>query len=312
MLKKYLRKLTHSALAAVFCGTMAFSGTAAAAPDEADLAAFQEAMLTPSKPDHRIFREQVIFFMPALKADLDFQVGTKKKDELRVAGSLDIVFTNEKGITTPMRCPFYVDQSQKDLTLYFQMGEEWCKFSAPTVSATAVDIAANPEPEELETEAAMLKDVKILTESDTQRTMLVTLDGNRLLDWLSQHKEDASKDLPEKKTSEEAERFFQYFRQGLIESNIQYIWTIDKQDWQTITLAVNLSDFVQTTAKAALMDPGANWSPQIRELLESLAYYSDLKAYTTFLDPKESSLIEIPKEVRKAKSMDKIFSNGKK
>ena len=305
------KKIATSALAVFFCGTLHFSGTVSAAPSEADLAAFREAMLTPAKPDHRIFREQIIFFMPTLKADLDFQAGTKKKDEIRMAGSLDGVGTDEKGHTTPFHIPFYLDQSQKDMTLYFQFGPAWMKFSTPTVSATAVDIAANPEPEELEQEVAMIKDVKVLKESDTQRTMFVTMDGNKLADWLIENKD---KNATEKEKSDpQAEQFFQYILQGLKESDIQYVWSIDKQDWQTIALALNLSGFVQSTAKAALMDPQANLEPATKEILESLAYYSELKAYTTFLEPHDNSLIDIPKEVIKgAQPVGDLFATPKK
>ena len=313
MLKLSFKKMTSAAFAVFFCGTLQFSGTASAAPSQADLAAFHEAMATPSKTDHRIFREQITFFIPTLKADLDFQAGTKKKDEIRVGGTLNVISTDEKGHTAPLHIPFYIDQSKKDMTLYFQFGPTWMKISTPVASATAMDTLANPDSDELEQEAALVKDVKILQESTTQRTMQVSMDGTKLAEWLTQNKEKDTAEETDKKLDPKAEQYFQYILQGLRESDISYVWSIDKQDWQTIALAINLSDLVQSTAKAALADPKSAFDPEIKKALESLAYYSELHAYTTFLDPQDTDLIEIPKNVvKEAQSFTDLFSATKK
>jgi len=42
-------------------------------------------------------------------------------------------------------------------------------------------------------------------------------------------------------------------------------------------------------------------------LLESMAYYSELKLYLTYLNPDAKSFIQIPDEAKKAKPIDNII-----
>ena len=73
---------------------------------------------------------------------------------------------------------------------------------------------------------------------------------------------------------------------------------------------INLSGIVQETAKAALNDPDANFDELTLEMLKDMAYYSELRAYTTYLNPEIKSTIELPKELKKAKSIDSIISDN--
>ena len=91
-----------------------------------------------------------------------------------------------------------------------------------------------------------------------------------------------------------------YLKQGLQHTDVWCTWTVEKKDCQTITFSINLSGVLQESAKAALDDPKADFSPQVQSLLESLAYYSELKAYTTYFNPEKASAIELPKEAKNA------------
>ena len=287
-------------LAVIVC-LFIFSSTALAA---SDMDAFREAMTkTSAKPDTRIFREQVIFFTPYLKANLDFQAVSNNSDSIRMQGNLDYVMTNDKGNTEVSNIPFYLDQKNNDMILYYKTDKNWLKKKAPIASAAAVDLIAAPSKEDLEKEIAMVKDVKVVMESQNQRTMFVVLDSNKIADSIMEYsKKEADPNL----TAQEREiqnMVIKYIDQGIRNAEISYTWTIDKQDWQTITLAMDLSDILKSIVNACVSDPENVYAPIIKDLAEPFVYYSELKAYTTFLDPNTKQTIDIPKNVLKAKEV---------
>ncbi len=76
----------------------------------------------------------------------------------------------------------------------------------------------------------------------------------------------------------------------------------------------NFSGIVQELARAALNDPNQVWPDEISNLLETIAYYSEIRAYTTYpADPAAKKRFEIPKNVLKAKSVNDVVNvNAKK
>ena len=301
---KFFKSLKHSAMVAIIGSTLLCGGTASA--DQAGLDAFKEAMTMSEKHDDRIFREQIIFFLPDLKADVDFQGVAHTDDELRLQGNLNIVATDPKGNTSPLDIPFYLDQSKSDMTLYFKTDKKWKKFKAPIASASAIDVLGTPTEDDLQEWIKLVSNAEILKETNTQRTLLLDLDEAAMTQFM----EDIFKEEQEEKMSAEEkvmqEMFQKYLNQGIKNTNVWCTWTIDKQDWQTITFSINLSGIIQETARAALNDPELNLDPMMSNILETLAYYSEFKAYTTYLNPDTKSNIVLPKELKKAKLINDV------
>ena len=310
---KLLQTLKRPILAASLCGTLLWGGTALAEePGRTDMDAFREAMtMSAAAKDNRVLREQVIFFLPDLKANLDFQAVSHKHTDLRAGGTLEFVSTDAKGDTVSNSIPFYFDQSGKSMTLYFRAGTEWLQFKAPTISAAAVDLLGTPTGDDLRRMLSLAKDVQVLRESEGQRTMWIDLD-EKALDGMINALFEENKD--EKLT--EGDRAFRdslvkYLKKALERTDAWCVWTVDKRDWQTITFSINLSDIVQEAAKAALEDQGDSLHPGVQMVLDSLAYYSELKAYTTYLNPDTKSSIEIPAEARNGKVVEDVIPDGK-
>ncbi len=304
---KFFKSLKRSALTTAILSTLLFGNTVSA--EQTGMEAFQEAMTKSPAHDSRIFREQLIFFLPDAKANLDFQGVAQNDTDLRIRGTLNFVITDMKGDTSPMDIPFYIDQTKKKLTLYFKFGDEWKKFKAPKITASAVDVLGTPTEEDFKEWMSSVKSAEVLRETENQRTMLLDLDEAALSKIISTEYE-AEKDEP--MTEEDRafqESFMKYFNQGLQKTDVWCTWTVDKKDWQTITLAINFSGLVQETAKAALNDPDANFNQPLIEFLESLAYYSELKSYTTYLNPDLKTKIDLPKEVKAAKEVEDIIPN---
>ncbi len=296
---KFLQRMKHPVCAAVLCGTLLFGGAAEA--EQTGMDAFKEAMTMNMEQDNRIFREQIVFFLPDVNADIDFQAVAHNKKDVRMEGNFSFVMTNEKGNTVTTAVPFYLDQSGTDMLLYFKTGKEWQKFKAPLISASAVDALGTPTEVDIQNLISLVKSAEVLKDTDSQRTMLLHLDQNAFTLELEKF---YTNDTEGKQTEEDKafqEIVSKYLKQGIQNSDVWCTWTVDKKDWQTITLAVNLSSLIQETAKAVLNDSSVTLDPFSQHLLESLAYYSELKAYTTYLNPDTKSRIDIPKEVLKAK-----------
>ena len=192
------------------------------------------------------------------------------------------------------------------MTLYFKADKQWEKFTAPTLAASVMDMIATPNAAEIEEIITDTKDVKILQENPNRRIMLITLDGDRMADSLKTKAEDN----PNATADSVQETAVNYFDTALRNANVWYMWTVDKRDWHTVAMQYHLSGIIQELARAALNDPNQQWPDEISQLLETVAYYSEIRAYTTYpSDPAVKKKFEIPKNVLKAKAVDSLASS---
>ena len=295
---------------ALLCGSMMF-GTAAAeeAPAIDGMEAFREAISAPAQQDRRVFRQDLQFFVPAIRADMGMN-GYTQGHNLKLSGNVDLVFIGDDGKTTEMKVPFFIDQKKKEMTLYFKPSRKWLKFQTPTLAAAAADGIATPDEKDVEDIISSVKSVTVLRETDAQRTMLVQLDNEKLADLIASY---AKKNPPDKGTADDAEMqnaFMACLEQGMRRANVWYTWTVDKTTWQTITMSYNLSSLVQESARVALEQPH-QWPKELDDFVERIAYYSDMKTYTIFLNKDAKKLVELPEEAKSAENVEDVFTDGK-
>ena len=100
-----------------------------------------------------------------------------------------------------------------------------------------------------------------------------------------------------------------YLDTAFRKADIWYMWTIDKRDWHTVQMQYNFSGVLQELARAALDDPNQQWPDQVSNLLETIAFYSEVRAYTTYpADPAAKKRFVIPSKVLKAKEVKDMVS----
>ncbi len=304
----FFKKLKHTALAAMVCFSAWGASVDTVSADPAGMEAFREAMTMNKSFDKRVFREQLTFFMPLAKADIDFQGVSRNEKELLLDGNMTAIFTDDKGDTQSLVVPFCIEQSKKKMNLYYKLGEEWTKIEAPELSAAVVDSLGTPSEADLQDIISMVKSAEVLQETDNQRTMLLNFDGNALSKKVevSIEQEEGEKISPEEKAFQE--QFVNYIKTGIENTDIWCTWTVDKHDWQTITFSMDLSGIVHEIAKTALADKNAGWSDMAQSLLESLAFYSELKSYTTYLNPDTKKTINLPKDIKNAKTFEEMIA----
>lgn len=307
-MNKWVKLGGRALTGALLCGSMIF-GTAAAEETAVidGMAAYREAIAASAKQDNRVFRQDLQFFIPALRAELGL-TGYTKGHNLRVAGDIELVFIGDDGNTTDQTFPFYIVQKNKDMTVYFKTDKDWKKFQAPTLAASAADEIVTPDDKEVEEIFSTVKAVTVLRETDTQRTMLVQLDNEKLADLIAGY---SKQNPPDKGTADDPEThnvIMDCLEKGARRANIWYTWTVDKSDWRTITMSYNLSSLVQETARAALEQPH-QWPKALEEFVERIAFYSDMKTYTIFLNNEAKKRVELPAEAKNAVSVDDIFED---
>lgn len=297
MMKKLWKIGGRAVLGAAVCSFSYFMPVSAMD----DMAAFREAITAPSvvNTQGKVMRESLNLYVPVGHAKLEFLVQAKQ-DSARMSGALDVLLNDEEGGTLTEQIPFYIDQHKNDMTIYYKMDKRWEKFHAPSLAAVLADVIATPDSKDIEQEIAFVKEVKVVRESDAQRTMFVKLDSDKVADEIKKY---AAENPADKGTADDGQvqtAFLTWLDTGIRKAEISYMWTVDKTNWQTVTQSVDLTNVVRETAKAALDDGSAHWGPFAEEILSMMAYYSDLKEYTVFLNPKAEEKLTMPKAAQKA------------
>lgn len=274
-----MKKIFGLCAALLMLCTMIFPAKTFAAddPNSEGIKAYREALSSYSADAEKYFRQDILFASPYVQAELDF-LGAIENNTFKSTGDFTLWIEKNDGTTTEKTIPFYLTQDGKELTIYFKADKQWEKFTAPSLAANIMDMLATPTPEEIEEIIADTKDVKILQENDYRRIMLITLDGNHMADSLKTKAEanpDATADSIQETTVD-------YFDTALRNADVWYMWTIDKRDWHTVAMQYHLSGIIQELARAALNDPKQQWPDEISQLLETVAYYSEIRAYTTY------------------------------
>ena len=277
-------------------------------PNSAGIRAYREALTSDSDKLDRPFRLDILFASPLVQAELDI-LGMAEKNSFKSTGDFTYWIENEDGTTTEKTIPFYMTQDGKSMTIYFKANKKWEKATAPTLAADVTDMIATPTPEEINEMIADTKDVQILQENENRRIMLINLDGDRMADSLKKK----SADNPDSTADPIQESVVNYFDTALRKANVWYMWTVDKRDWHTVQMQYHLSGIIQELARAALNDPKQTFPDEISQLLETIAYYSEIRAYTTYpSDPAVKKRFEIPKEVLKAKEVQSLTAAAAK
>ena len=288
-----------------FLPTQAF---AADNPNSEGMKAFRQALESDSDAIDRVFHQDILFTSPFVQAELDL-IGAVENNVFKASGDFSIWVQKDDGSVTEVIIPYYAVQDGNNMTIYYKDDKSWKKFTAPQLAAAVMDMIATPTAAEIEEIIADTKEVSILQENDYRRIMLVTLDGEGLSESLKKMADKNPNDKPDDNTQEDT---VNYLDTAVKKANIWYMWTIDKRDWHTVAMQYHLSGVVQELARAALNDPTKTWPDGISNLLETIAYYSDISAYITYpSDPNAKKSLEIPKNVLKAKSVDSLFSADK-
>ena len=301
----------------IFLAGILFIGGKASAEEvnQEAMQIFRETIAQTSKYDNRVYHQDILFLMPQVTGELEFFSATEK-DSLNLRGVFFLWTVDENGNSQNVEKPFYVTQDNQNMVVYFtDEKNKWNKMTSPVSAANMVDMFSTPDAAQLEKMLEFVKDVNVLRENDKSRTMLIKIDGVKFFEDM---RAEMAKDpeIQQQKDSEFVKTIVGYMETGFKNADMWIMWTVDKTKWQTTNMSFNFSSLIQNIATAALNDPTNSLVTidSMREMLESIAYYSELKGYVTFLNPEAKEKLAIPKNVLKAKevkSFDEVDKDSK-
>ena len=288
-------------------GAVIFPAKSFAAGAESEgMKAFRQALTQDSDALERIFRQDIFFASPFIISELEIYGMAEDENSFKSSGDFSLWIYNDDGTETEKVIPYYLTQNGNEMTIYFKSDKQWEKFTTPTLAAAVMDMIATPDAKEIEEIIADTKEVTILEDNEYRRIMLIRPDGARMAESLK----TKSAENPDEANDPIQQTAMKYLDAALRNADIWYMWTIDKRDWHTVAMQFNFSGIIQELARAALNDPAQTWPDEISNLLETIAYYSEIRAYTTYpADPKAKNRFVIPKNVLKAKEVKNITDN---
>lgn len=277
--------------------TVSAASNSTSAQDKKAMRAFRDSILATANDKNQVLHQFFIFMLPGVQSEFEFNAKVNGHS-MDMAGNFGLWLTGDNAKVTDLDIPFYLTQNGNDMVLYYKTDDAWTKYSMPSIAGALTDLIASPTKEEIEREVATVKNVTILQENENRRTLLVHLDSAKLADEI---KAEVEKNPADKGTAEDSalqNKISGYFDTGIRNADIWYIWRVDKKNRKTGVIIVDLSQIIQETARAVLNDPDNQDLPdEIKEILENFVFYSEFKAYTTFLGPEAQTSLTIPQEV---------------
>ena len=296
--KLNLRRFAKVAAVAAIGGTLFFGGNAQvnAAPSNDGLWAFREAY-TAQTPSTHAFEQDLTLIATNFHLDVDSKAQVLADGSFRMGGQFVWTYTNlQKNYSTNNTIPFYIEQVGNEMTLYVQRRGKWSKMLLPGLPSSIVSICKTKDPTTMNAIINAVKSVEILKDTPDMRIMNVTLDGKKLADILEQNSQSSFAGLSGDALNEQKEIFNRWLA-AFKENDITFAWTVNKPSWETVTTAFDLTSIIRAYARYVLDESAAGrvvLTNEERDLLDAMGYYSELRAYSTQIAPKEDDFIVVP------------------
>lgn len=311
--KLNLRRFAKVAAVAAVGTSLIFGGGTVANASPEGMAAFREAYMAQA-PNTRIFRQDLTLVAPSFHLDIDSKAQVTADGVMRMSGDLTWTYTNlKKNYSTNSTIPFYIEQiGDGEMTLYVQRRGNWSKMMLPGLPAAIAGIWKTTNSMMIQQNIDAVKDVEILQDTADMRIMNVTLDGKKIAALLEENSQNSFAKLSGYKLEEQQE-IFQRWLTAIRANDITFAWTVNKPDWKTVTAAFDLTEIMHAYARYILDEAAAGkvvLSPEERDLLDAMGYYSELRSYSSHLGPKAEE-INVPADLMSApendNSLDDIF-----
>lgn len=306
--KLNLRRFAKVAAVAAVSGSLIFGGNAVvnAAPQDDGMWAFREAYVA-QKPMTRSFSQDFTLFSPNFHLDMDSKAQVFEDGSMRMNGKLTWTFTNtQKNYSTNNEVPFFIEQLNNDMTLYVQRNGAWNKMLLPGLPAGIALMWKTTDLNMLQANMETVKAVKVLRDTDTMRIMEVTLDGSKVADILAKNSNATFANLSGNALAEQ-KTIFDRWMAAFRSTDITFTWTVQKPGWETSSAVFDLTGIMRAYSRHVLEESAAGrvvLTDDERELLDAIGYYSELKAYTTAINPQKAAPVLMTDDIKAARAND--------
>ena len=302
-------KLKKKILAAVLAGGFIFSGGNALVTYAADgLVAFKEAYLA-EVTDNRAFSVNADFFGPSHRAELNSKAFILRDGTLRNSGQITWEFTNPgDNQVTSENIPYYVEQNGDTMTMYVQRNGRWSKFTLPAIPVGVANAIKTTDINTLQQNMSAIKSVEVLKDDANQRIMNINLDGKKLAELLHTYN-DANIEKLSGTEKAEQKGFIDHLADAFQKTDLTCAWTVNKQNWKTISTSIDLTKLIQAYGKDYLDDAAQGsivLSQTDRKFYEALGYYSELHFVATHSAAGEGE-VTAPQGISSASNNSNVF-----
>jgi len=302
-------KLKKKILAAVMAGGIIFGGGNALVTHAADgLLAFKEAYLA-EVTDNRSFSVNADFFGPSHHAELNSKAFILRDGTLRNSGQINWEFTNPAdNQVTSENIPYYVEQNGDTMTMYVQRSGRWSKFALPAIPVGIANAIKTTDLATLQQNMSAIKSVEVLKDDANQRIMNINLDGKKLAELLHTYNDENIEKLSADEKAEQ-KNFIDHLADALQNTDLTCAWTVNKQNWRTVTASLDLTKLVQAYGKDYLDDAAKGsivLSQTDRKFYEALGYYSELHLVVNYSKLDEGE-VTAPQGISSARNNSNVF-----
>ena len=313
--KLNLRRFAKAAAVAAIGGSIVLGGNAAvteAAPDGA--AAFREAYMA-QRADTRIVHQDFTLVTPNFHLDMDSKAQVNANGVFIMNGDLSWTYTNlKRNYSTNNSIPFCIELAgDGDMKIYVQRNGKWTYMLLPGLPAGIVTLWKTTDASMLRANMDAVKNVEILKDTADMRIMNVTLDGKKIAALLEKNSQSSFAKLSGDALNAQREIFDRWLT-AIRANDITFAWTVNKPTWETVTAAFDLTDIMQAYSRYVLDQAAAGQitlTDEERDLLDAMGYYSELKAYTTYIKPQEDTMVNLPADIigspENDDSLDDVF-----
>lgn len=307
-----VRRLAKVASVAALSGALIFGGNAVNAAPNDDLAAFREAYLG-QENSARAIHQDFSLISNTFHLDINSKAQVTAAGVMRMSGELSWSYTNlKKNYSTNNYIPFYIEQTDNEMTLYVKRIGKWKKMLLPGLPSGIATIWKTSENNMLRENIDAVKAVKVLEDTPDMRVMNVTLDGNKIAALIEKNSQKSFEGLTGDNLAEQKAMLKRWIT-AIRENDIQFAWTVNKPDWSTVTAAFDLTPIMRVYCRYVLDESAAGrleLTDEERDLLDAMGYYAELRAYT-HVSPKGEPL-SVPENLNNVPeddgALDDIFA----
>lgn len=306
------RKLSKTLAAVVAGGVLFFgAGNLAEADSNAEFA-FRKAYLSVPQNTYD-FYQTIDFFGTTFHADINTQGNILRDGSMQMSGIFNWNYTNlTTNLTTNQNIPFYITQSDAEITLYIQRNGKWSRFLLPGVPASFANALKSSDINTLRENLKAVKNVELFRENAKQQIFNITLDGKYLAQLIDTYgrNQNTTNLTPEEIKSQA--NFTRNLQAALRETDVVCTWTVDKVKNCTMTAVLDFTDLMRNYAKSVLDESAAGTivlTEEERMLMDTIGYYSEFHYAMSYMSADTMGDYNPPSAARKATVNNNIFQD---
>ncbi len=303
-MKSWGKFVLRAFMAGLFCAGALMQTPASAASSE-DLQFVKNAYDVNVKMTNGSVEGKLTVLSPYAKAIGSIQCHGDWTPTMLLQGELSGSYMTFAGMEKSGKLPLYIEQSGDQMTIFFNRGTKWEKINCPIKAA---DLSKAMTQQSAQDMLAMIKDVKVQSDTDKERTMLITLDGKKLSAVLKKYASTeaalpANATEKQKQAAKLQQAAQKQFGDAIYDSlgDMEYTWTVDKATMQTKAFSIDMTKPLRNVANNFLEGRKAAMKPAQLEVLQTLINSCQVQMDLTYGDPSKDTAVSIPKEVQQAK-----------